>query len=207
MVNFLKGLAIGIIMAAPVGPLAILCIRRSLKNRTEGIATALGISLTDGFYALIVALGLSTLSTFFLSYKEYFFFAGGMILFFLGWKAFTNPLTINGDRLNHRGFVTTLLQTVLLTISNPMTILTFIATFAAVGFEAQNTVHQAILIGSGVFLGSLSWFTSLALLVMYGKKRISPGLLRIINMLSGTVLSGSGIFFTLMALKEIFWPS
>ena len=71
MINFLKGFIIGIIMAAPVGPLAILVIRRSLtKGYKEGIATALGISLADGLYALIAALGLTTVSSFVLEKKE-----------------------------------------------------------------------------------------------------------------------------------------
>ncbi len=199
MINFFKGILIGIAMAAPVGPLALLCIRRSLtKGHLEGVATGLGVALADGFYALVTALGLSAVSSFVLERKEYLFMGGGIMLVLLGVRALKNPPSLSEadsalEKLHPKGFITTLLQTSLITLTNPMTIVTFIAAFSAVGFEGQQTPWQATTISLGVFSGSLLWFILLSLTVSYFRKKVTLPVYRMINTVSGALLIGYGI--------------
>lgn len=204
MINFINGFTIGIIMAAPVGPLAVLVIKRSLtKGYKEGLATALGIALADGFYALIAALGLTAVSSFVLAQKEYLFMGGGLVLILLGVRALKHPPLLDTEIIKEKGFVPTLLQTMVLTLTNPMTILMFITAFTAVGFEGQQTAFQAILICLGVFLGSISWFMVISIVSASLQKRVTPYLLNLINTISGTLLIIFGGLFLIKAAWEI----
>jgi len=205
MINFLKGMFIGLAMAAPVGPLAILCIRRSLaKGYAEGLATASGVALVDGFYALVAALGLTAISSFVLERREYLFMGGGLMLMMLGIRALKNPPQLKNDVVKHRGFFTTLIQTMLITLTNPMTIITFIAAFTAVGFEdLQADISQAIIIAFGVFLGSMSWFMFISFSAAYFRKHLTPYMLWLLNTLSGIILLGFGLLFLIDAAYEL----
>ena len=204
MINFIKGFIIGIIMAAPLGPLAVLVIKRSLtKGYKEGLATALGISLADGFYALIAALGLSAVSTFVLTRKEYLFMGGGLLLILLGVRALKKPPVLDAELIKEKGFIPTLLQTMILTLTNPMTIVTFIAAFTAAGFEGQEQVMQAVLICLGVFLGSISWFMVISVISASLRKRVTPYLLNLINTISGSLLILFGVAFLVDAAWEL----
>ncbi len=211
MINFFKGMLIGIAMAAPVGPLALLCIRRTLtKGPLAGLATALGVALADGFYALVAALGLSVVSIFVLSQREYFFMGGGIILILLGARALLHPPILDEARnvleqFKRAGFIKTLLQTIALTLTNPMTIVTFIAAFGAVGFESHQTVGQAIVISLGVFSGSLLWFMGLSTIVALLRKKVTPLVYRTINTISGALLVAYGIIFLVDAAAELLY--
>ena len=202
MIHFIKGFIIGIIMAAPVGPLAVLVIKRSLtKGYKEGLATSVGIALADGFYALIAALGLTAVSSFVLAKKEYLFMGGGILLILLGIRALKTAPTLDTEVIKEKGFFPTLLQTSMLTLTNPMTIVTFIAAFAAAGFEGQQTVATAVLICLGVFMGSISWFMVMSIGAASLRKRITPYLLNLINTISGSLL----VIFGLIFLADAAW--
>ena len=215
MINFFKGMMIGIAMAAPVGPIALLCIRRSLtKGHLAGFATALGVAFADGFYALIASLGLSAISNFVLSQKEYLFMGGGIILILLGVRALKHPPVLKEaedviKQFKAKGFISTLFQTTLLTLTNPMTIVAFFAAFSAAGFETHNDPGQAFLICSGVFLGSLLWFMLLSTGVAYFRNRVTPYVYQVINTVSGWLLILFGIGFlgdaALELLYKIYW--
>ncbi len=213
MINFFKGMIIGIAMAAPVGPLALLCIRRSLsKGPLEGGATALGVALVDGFYALVAALGLSAVSTFVLSKKEYLFIGGGLILILLGARALMHPPVLEEDtkeldQFKKMGFIKTLAQTMVLTLTNPMTLVTFIAAFSAVGFEEHQGGMQAILIATGVFTGSFLWFLALTGTVAYFRDKVTPFIYRTINSVSGVLLIVYGIVFLVDAAGELLYKA
>ena len=189
MINFFKGMIIGISMAAPVGPLAILCIRRSLKGHLEGAATAIGIAFADGLYAFIAALGVTQVHYFLVGKQNYLFMLGGIFLGMLGIHALKTPPSITIKPLKQRGFFITLLHTALLTLTNPMTIVTFIAAFAAVGFEGTHQpLDQALLISSGVFCGSVLWFLLLSIGISALKHRLTQTMVIRINTLSGSLL-------------------
>jgi threonine/homoserine/homoserine lactone efflux protein len=203
-INFFKGLLIGIIMAAPVGPLSILCIRRSLvRGHHAGIATALGIALADGFYAFITALGLGAISSFIIDKKEIFYIIGGILLVFLGIRTLTAPPILHSQPLKSKGFFITLIQTMFLTLTNPMTIFTFATIAAFLGFEGYtHDRFQAVLISFGVFCGSALWFLMLSTLVAYYRKQLTPFIVTV-NKISGSILIAFGILFIFQALKNV----
>lgn len=203
MTNLFKGIFIGITMAMPVGPLAVLCIRRSLHGYTEGFATALGVALADGFYALIVSLGVGALSTFVLTRKEFIYIGCGIFLCFLGMRAIKHPPVFDHQKLKRSGFVKVLVQTMLVTLTNAMTLITFIAAFAAFGFEGKQDISQAFLISFGVFIGSLLWFGTLSLSVSSLRARITPRLFKMLNLVSGTLFIAFGILFILTGSSEL----
>ena len=102
------------------------------------------------------------------------------------------------------GFISTLIQTMFLTLTNPMTILTFIAAFAAVGFEgSQHDFHRALLLCCGVFCGSGMWFITLSTVIAHFRSRITPATFTLINKISGLFLIGFGLFFIIAALKKM----
>lgn len=202
---FFKGLIVGVGMAAPIGPLSILCIRRSLtKGHYAGIATALGIAIADAFYAMIAALGLTALSSFLIDQKELLYAFGGFFLIFLGIKAFTaQPLSVK-QPLKSTGFLLTCLQTILLTLTNPLTIVAFLAAFTTMGLDReQHNLIEAFLICIGVFFGSGLWFTSLSLVAAHFRSRIKPSLLKQINQISGVFFIACGIFLLGTGLKPL----
>lgn len=204
---FIKGLIIGISMAAPVGPISILTIRRSLtRGHHAGIATALGVAFADGLYAMVAAFGLTAISTFLVTKRDYLFVFGGLLLIYLGIRAFNAQPVALEKPLKSAGFFTTFAQTVLLTLTNPMTILTFIAAFAAVGFEGnQHSTSEAWLICLGVFCGSGLWFISLSTLIAHFRTRITPFIFMLINKISGVLLMSFGIVFIANVLRKLLW--
>lgn len=205
MINFLKGFIIGIIMAIPAGPLAILVLKRSLtKGYKEGLATALGVAIADGFYSLVAALGLTAVSGFVLGKKEYFFMGGGLLLILLGIGTLKRPPVVTSEVPQERDFLATLLQTMIITLTNPMTILMFIAAFAAAGFEGhEESLTQAVLICLGVFLGSMTWFAVISIISASLRRRVTPYLLNLINTISGSLLILFGVGFLIDAAWEL----
>jgi threonine/homoserine/homoserine lactone efflux protein len=205
MLLFIKGFIIGISMAAPVGPISILTIRRSLtRGHHAGLATALGVACADGFYAAIAAFGLTTFSGFLINQEIILYGIGGLLLIYLGLEAWkTKPMVIETP-LKKEDFLTTLLQTMLVTLTNPMTILIFLAAFAAIGFEGtQHTASDALLICLGVFSGSGLWFISLSSIIAHFRTRVTPFIFMLINKISGALLMGFGTILLAAFLKKI----
>lgn len=207
MNTFIKGLIIGISMAAPIGPISLLCIRRSLAGgHAAGLATALGVACADGLYALIAALGLTALSTFLINQRDYLYVFGGIFLIIFGYKVYTAPPVHLAKPIKSKGFLVTLLQTTLLTLTNPMTIAAFIAAFAAVGFnEAPHGTTEAVLISFGVFCGSGLWFICLSSVLAHIRTRVTPTILDRINKVSGIAIICFGAIFILTVLKNILF--
>lgn len=204
MINniFLKGLIIGISMAAPVGPISILCIRRSITGgHFSGIATALGVALADGFYALVAAFGLTALSAALITLRPILYIFGGSLLFYIGYTAYTTKIMSLGTPVKKTDFFTTLFQTTVITLANPMTILTFLAAFAAVGVEkVDREVAQALLISAGVMCGSAAWFLSMSFIVSSVRTRVTPTVFLLINKVSGFILMVFGAYFFLSGI-------
>lgn len=203
MLPFLKGFLIGVSMAAPVGPIAILTIRRSLTGgHHAGIATALGVALADGFYAMVAAFGLTAIASLLITSKDYLYIIGGILLIYLGFRAYTAPALMPDQPLKGVGFFSTVIQTLFLTLTNPMTILAFFAAFAAIGFEGQHEFQEAALLCLGVFCGSGLWFISLSTLIAHFRHRVTPFVFMLINKISGALLMGFGALFIITVFKK-----
>jgi len=189
----LKGLVIGFSIAAPVGPIGVLCIRRSLaKGRLSGFATGLGAATADAFYGLIAGFGLTFISSLLLDKQLAFKIVGIAFLFFLGVKTFLEkPKDREIGEITGKTVIYDYLSTLFLTITNPVTILSFAAVFAGLGLaqEKGNYLSAALLV-LGVFLGSLLWWLFLSSFVGLFRKKLKEGFLLWINRISGIILTG-----------------
>jgi len=197
LVAFLKGCAIGLSIAAPVGPIGVLCIRRSLAHGARtGFFTGLGAAAADGIYGAVAAFGLTAISGFLVEQQFWLRLVGGVFLFYLGIKTFlSRPSDKAATPATDAGAFT---STLLLTLTNPMTIFSFVGIFVGLGVTEKNDYLAATIITLGVFLGSAVWWLFLSNAVGYFRSRITPAWMQNVNRLSGMII----IAFALAAL----WP-
>ncbi|MDU2064422.1 MAG: LysE family transporter [Sporomusaceae bacterium] len=192
---FLKGLILGFSIAAPVGPIGLLCIRRTLtQGMAGGFISGLGAATADGFYGAAAAFGLTVISQFFLDQAIILQWFGSFFLVYLGWTTLASK---PGDQAA-QGEVFSLgrnyLSTFFLTITNPMTILSFGAVFSGLGLGLVNRGGEsAVLLVGGVVSGSILWWLCLSCSVAYLKEKISPSRLVWVNRFAGILLLGFGI--------------
>jgi threonine/homoserine/homoserine lactone efflux protein len=193
---FFKGLLIGFSIAAPVGPIGLLCIQRTIAyGRKSGLVTGLGAATADGLYGAVAAFGLTAISSFLVGRQFWFRLVGGMFLFYLGTKAFLSRPVEKAAASSHESLFLDYGSTVILTVTNPMTILSFAAVFAGLGLASSSGGHaSAALMIAGVVLGStLWWFVLSAGVSLFQAKFISHSL-KYVNSISGAILIGFAVF-------------
>lgn len=187
---FLKGLMIGFSIAAPVGPIGVLCINRTLKaGLAAGLISGLGAALADAFYGCVAGFGFVSVSSFLQRYETFIRLFGGFFLAYLGVKIFLS----HNENKSMDDKASTLWQdlcsTFVLTLSNPATILAFLAIYSGFGIvEAGANYREAGCIVFGVFLGSLLWWLVLCSSVQVIQHKLSAGAMTWLNRLSGTIL-------------------
>jgi len=200
----LKGLAIGLAIAAPVGPIGLLCIRRSLaQGRIAGFVTGLGAAAADGVYGAIGAFGITAISALLVDQQRWLALAGGLFLIWLGIAGMRRAPASEAasPSRNARDLAGYFLSTFALTLTNPATILSFAAVFAGLGLGGTGSVGAALIMIAGVFLGSAAWWLFLSGAVGWLRTRLGPGLMVWINRLSGLILIGFGLFAVWTALR------
>lgn len=200
---------IGFSIAAPVGPIGILCIRRTLlKGRWSGFATGLGAATADAVYGAIAAFGLTLIATFLLNQSVWMRIIGGLFLIFLGIKfLITKPMEISENNINpniDRGLFRDYLSTFFLTLSNPLTILSFSAIIAGFGssvIESQNYYASSMMI-LGIFLGSIMWWLLLTYFSSLFRTHINSVTLIWISRIAGGIILilGIGALLTLFRI-------
>ena len=192
---FLKGLAIGFSIAAPVGPIGILCIRRSLAHGFAiGLATGLGAAVADAMYGCVAAFGLTAISTFLVRQQLWLGFIGGAFLCYLGARTFISRPSEESRETTSTGLFASFASTLFLTLTNPMTILSFLAVFAGLGLGNSPSYGAATVLVGGVFVGSALWWLILSAGVSIFRSRITTGTMRWINRFSGALILGFGIY-------------
>ena len=190
--SFVKGLIIGFSIAAPVGPIGLLCIQRTLTGgRISGFISGLGAATADAVYGCIAGFGLTFISTFLISQNVWLRLIGGAFLCFLGIRTFVSPPAERAASAEGKSLLTNYASTFVLTITNPVTILSFAAIYAGLG--VYNYV-SAVLLVSGVFTGSALWWLTLSSSVSLIRSKIDQHKLKWINRISGTILTGIGVF-------------
>lgn len=187
--TLLKGIVLGFSIAAPVGPIGVLCIRRTLsEGRLAGLVSGLGAASADAIYGSIAAFGLTVIADFLVAGRLWLGLVGGLYLAYLGVRTWrTKPrlelAPVEGGSLGQAYF-----STLLLTLTNPLTILSFAAIFAGLG-AAGERLSGALLV-AGVFLGSAGWWLLLSGGVGLLRRRLDERLLVWVNRVSGAVLVG-----------------
>ncbi len=192
---FLRGLLIGFSIAAPVGPIGVLCIRRTLaEGRAYGFVSGLGAATADGFYGTLAALGLTLVSAFLIDQANWLRLIGGAYLCYLGVKTFRSQPAQRAAEAKGRGLLGAYTSTLFLTLTNPLTIFAFAAIFAGVGAEVVvgNTLG-ALNVVLGVFLGSSAWWLILVTLTSLFRARLNTTGLVWVNRVSGLIILAFGV--------------
>jgi threonine/homoserine/homoserine lactone efflux protein len=184
---FIKGLAFGFILAATVGPMWVLCFRRTIElGALTGFVSGLGIAVADAIYGAVAAFGLTAVSAFLLGHSFWIGLAGALFLGYLGVRTLLAPAqAAEGKPQAPIALPAAFLSTLGLTLTNPPTILAFAAVFAGLGLASSADYLAASLVVLGVFLGSAAWWTVLAACASRMRARLGSGLLGAINILSG----------------------
>ena len=193
---FFRGLLIGLSIAAPVGPIGVLCIRRTLaEGRAAGLVSGLGAATADALYGFIAAFGLTFISGFLIDQQTWLRLVGGLFLLYLGIKTLlarpagpAQPSPAGG-----RGLLAAYTSTFFLTLTNPITILFFAGIFAGLGAAGGGSYASAAILVAGVFAGSALWWLTLSGLVSLFRTRFDARALHWVNRLSGVVIVGFGL--------------
>jgi len=198
---FLKGIFIGFAMAVPLGPIGIMCIRKTLtEGRLRGLIIGLGAATADLLYATVAAFGLTVISNTLVSQRVWIRLVGGTLLFFLGIRTFRALPVDPKIPIKSDGILRSYLTTVFLTLTNPMTIFAFIAVFAALGLGTGLGYFSAAALVLGVFIGSGLWFLSLSSGVTLFRKKLDLTGLRWVNRIAGVLIIISGV----VAIASLF---
>lgn len=199
-----QGLVLGFTIAAAVGPISLLCIRRTLaEGRTVGLVSGLGVATADATYGAVAAFGLTAVTDVLVDGRRVLGLIGGAFLLWLAWRTFRAvPGPAAAERSTaRRGLPGAYLSTLGLTLTNPMTILSFAAMFVGLGVTAGDVAGAAAMT-FGVFLGSASWWVVLTGVVGALRSRVTPARLRRVNIASGAVIGA----FALVALVGAVVP-
>jgi threonine/homoserine/homoserine lactone efflux protein len=199
-----KGIIIGFTVSAPMGPIGVLCVQRTLnKGRLSGFISGMGAAVADSLYAIIAGLGLSIIIDFISTRKLFFELIGISLLVIIGLKIISsNPIKqIRKARKRGNNLLSDFASIAILTISNPLSLFLFIAVFAGLGMMDDNinkllTSYLVI----GVFTGATLWWFILSSIVNLFRAKFRLRSLWWINKIAGAVL----ILFALISIIGMF---
>ena len=201
----LRGIGIGFVIAAPVGPIGLLCIKRTLRDGWPyGLATGLGAATADAVYGIVVAFGLGAISRFMLSNTMPLHIGGGLLLIWLGISGLRTALQKaaperKAAEVEAQGLISAYGATFLLTLSNVATIFSFMAVLAALSGPDGGTGGGLSLV-AGVFLGSAIWWLVLVGLITALRSALPPKLVHAIEITAGALLCVFGLLVILSGL-------
>jgi threonine/homoserine/homoserine lactone efflux protein len=189
-----RGFLIGFVIAIGVGPITLLTIRRTLAHgRAYGLASGLGVAAADASYGGIAAFGLTAITAALVGARPVLAFVGGAFLLWLGVRTILAPPPDHAAEVRERpGLAGAALSIYGLTMTNPMTILSFGAIFAGLGLAGRSP-NEAGILTIGVFLGSMLWWIILTTALAAFRSRVTARVLGAITRLSGVMLIGFGL--------------
>ncbi|MEI6559090.1 MAG: LysE family transporter [Rhodospirillaceae bacterium] len=196
VVVWFQGFVLGVAIAAPVGPIGLLCIRRTLEHgQAVGFATGMGAAVADTIYGAIAAFGVSALLVFLSGHESSFRLFGGLFLLAVAARTYFKTATAGDDPVPDEktcvgGFVTGLT----LTLTNPVTMLAFVGLFAGAGVTGKLEFLDAAILVWGVFIGASAWWLTLSSGVALVRHRISEDRLSVINHGTAIALALFGVW-------------
>ena len=204
LVFFLKGIVVGIVIAVPVGPVGVMCVRRTVfEGKLAGFVSGLGAATADAVFGVIAGFGLTVVSDWLLDYQQWLRIAGAGLLLAVGGHSLLDKQPSKlGSAPSPESLSWYYASTFALTLTNPITILAFLAIFAAVGLTgAEATLGRAAILVLGVWVGSLLWWLALSFGVGSFLRSFEPRHLAWINRGSGAILllSGAALLADLLA--------
>ena len=198
LVFLLKGIAVGIVIAVPVGPVGVMCVRRTIfEGKWAGLVSGLGAATADAIFGFIAAFGLTFVSDWLIGYHQWLRIAGGCYLLYIGGSALlAEPEARHSSDPDAESLLRDFLSTFGLTLTNPITILAFLGIFSALGLGGEDaTLARAAVLVLGVWLGSLLWWLTLIFGLGLLFRSFEARHLKWINRASGIILllSGAGL--------------
>jgi threonine/homoserine/homoserine lactone efflux protein len=191
---FFKGLVVGFSIAAPVGPIGVLCIRRSLADGPRmGLTAGLGAATADAVYGCVAGFGFTAISGFLLAQRAFLALIGGAFLCYLGVRTWLRA-PAEERVVTAGGYLATYASTAALTIANPSTILSFLAVFAAFGLAGSQSYIAAGSLVLGVFMGSAFWWLLLSTGVGLMRPHLTSNWIQGVNRFSALLLFGFGVY-------------
>lgn len=202
---FLKGIVAGLFIAAPVGPVALLCVKRAMYyGAAGGLAAGLGAALADAVFGAIAGFGVAAVSGWLIEHSEPIRGVGGVILIALGLHLFVSRTTPSDSGASSAGLAGTFVTTFMLTLTNPITILSFITVFASLGLAGFNMDYaEAGILVAAVFLGSAVWWIAISAIVVLARGRIGFEWMPVIKRWAGILIIGFGIYALGTALSGL----
>ena len=190
----LKGMGFGLAVAAPVGPMALLCMRRTLaQGWRPGLATGLGIAGGDGLYACVAVAGLAGLSRFMLSHERPLHLAAGLFLLYLGLRTIFARRPAEAQAAPASGSGRAFCSALLLTLTNPPTIVMFAAIFASLAPPGGFAWPAALATVGGVFAGSMLWWCGVVASIAALRHALGRRARRWIDRVAGAALAAVGL--------------
>jgi threonine/homoserine/homoserine lactone efflux protein len=205
---FVQGIIIGLTLAAPVGPLALICIQRTVtEGRLHGIFSGIGVATADSFYAAVTFLGLTVISGLIIAQQYLFRFLAGVVLILIGIRVFLSIPSAISAKTEHETYLKDYLSMVALAIANPLTLVFFLVILPGYGVVIHGTSFlSAAEFVAGVFFGSTVWWVVLCGSIGSVRSRISAENLGRINRVSGLLIScfGAGVLILLVITMGLF---
>lgn len=213
--TFLKGFVFGVTMAAIPGPIFFLIIQRTLaEGILTGIFCSLGAITADAFYALLAAVGLSFITQFLLDYQSLITLAGSFFLFYLGISTFYSKqkakTAVDAEagakaaEVKDKSLIGAWLSTFLLTIANPVTIVSYCIIFAGLGLAEHQNYSAVFSMISGVILGAASVVAALIVFLYHFRQKLSISTISKINKVAGIILIAFSVTAFLRGMKALF---
>lgn len=195
LILFLQSILIGLAIAAPVGPIGIICIRTTISHgMLPGLAVGMGAAVADAMYAVAAGLGFAAITKFLLNISSFLKFGSGIFLLYLGISFFLKKTHYSrGQSTYKKSIGKTFVATFFLTLTNPMTMLSFLGIMSALEIEATKKLEVATLI-IGVLIGSALWWIGLVTVVSLTARRLSENTLNYINRISGIIIIGFAVY-------------
>ena len=186
-----------------MGPIGALCIRRTLaEGRAVGLASGLGAATADALYGCVAGFGLTAISGFLVSQQFWLRLVGGLFLGYLGIRTLLAIPAVQTTAARGTGLLAAYASTLVLTLTNPLTILSFAAIFAGLGLASAGAGYgSAGVLVLGVFLGSALWWLTLSTGVSLLRAKFNARAMLWVNRISGSVILGFG----LAALISLVW--
>ena len=199
---FLKGVIIGVILATPLGPVGTLCVQRTFtEGKLHGLFSGIGATVADVIFGSIAAFGLTMVSNFFVSHQVWIRLIGGLFILFLGIRIFLLKPRVNLDVASNSSLIRAFASAFVITITNPITIITLAVMFAGLGLVGEKAQHtSASIMILGVFVGSsLLWSSIWGMSVIF-RNKFNPSKLYLVNKIAGIIIFVFGILTLISVL-------
>lgn len=199
----LRGLIAGFAIAAPVGPVNVLCISRTLtKGRAAGLISGLGAALADAFYGSIAGFSITLVIQFLIREQFWIRLVGGILLLLIGVIYYFKPPRKLSEHKNEESGHSDFVSTLLLTLTNPTTVLSFMAVLAGLGMSHARASWLTLMLVMGMFFGSLLWWVLLVNTVNRFRDRFDDRAMLWMNRIAGVAIGGFGILSFLLSLRH-----